>query len=82
MSGTGAGRPRARRGADPVRAADDADLGKVVALEPDALRPTHLVVEKGLLRKHDLRVPVSAVCNYEGGTIYLDVPKEALEGAG
>ncbi len=67
---------------DKVRAADDADLGKVVALEPDPLRPTHLVVEKGLLRKHELRVPVGAVCNYEGGTIYLDLPQAALEGAG
>ncbi len=67
---------------DKVCSADDADLGKVVALEPDALRPTHLVVEKGLLRKHELTVPVAAVCNYEDGTIYLDATKDALEGAG
>ena len=67
---------------DKVCAADDTDLGKVVTLLPDAARPTHLVVEKGLLRKHDVTVPVSAVCNYEGGTIYLDVPKDALAGAG
>ncbi len=67
---------------DKVRAADDADLGKVRALLPDAARPTHLVVEKGRLRKHDVTVPVSAVCNYEDGTIYLDLAKDALEGAG
>ena len=66
---------------DKVRSADDVDLGKVVALQPDMLHPTHLVVEKGLLRKHDLTVPVSAVCNYEAGTIYLDQPQAALEGA-
>ena len=66
---------------DKVRSADDADLGKVVALQPDTLRPTHLVVEKGLLRKHELTVPVSAVCNYADGTIYLDQPQAALEGA-
>ncbi len=67
---------------DKVYSADDADLGKVTALLPDAAAPTHLVVEKGLLRKQDLTVPISAVCNYEDGTIYLDVTKDALEGAG
>ena len=67
---------------DKVRSADDVDLGKVVALEPDPLRPTHLVVEKGLLRKHELRVPVGAVCNYADGTVYLDLPQAALEGGG
>ena len=65
---------------DKVRSADDVDLGKVVALQPDMLRPTHLVVEKGLLRKHELTVPVSAVCNYADGTIYLDQAQAALEG--
>ncbi len=67
---------------DKVCAADDADLGKVVGFLPDATRPTHLVVEKGVLRKQELRVPVSAVCNYQDGTIYLDRPKDALEGPG
>ena len=66
---------------DKVRSADDVDLGQVVALQPHLLQPTHLVVDKGLLRKHDLTVPVSAVCNYEDGTIYLDQPQAALEGA-
>ena len=67
---------------DKVCSADDVDLGKVVALQPDAGKPTHLVVEKGLLRKHELTVPVSAVCNYEGGTVYLDLPEAALGGGG
>ena len=70
------------REGDKVCAADDADLGKVVGFLPDAAKPTHLVVEKGRLRKQDLRVPVSAVCNYEDGTIYLDLPKAAVEAAG
>ena len=70
------------REGDKVRSADDADLGKVAGFLPDATKPTHLVVTKGLLFKHDLTVPVSAVCNYEDGTVYLDLPKDALEGAG
>ncbi len=67
---------------DKVCSADDVDLGKVVAVEPDAGPPVRLVVEKGLLRKHELTVPVSAVCNYEDGTVYLDLPMAALEGGG
>ena len=67
---------------DKVCAADDADLGKVAELLPDAAAPTHLLVKKGVLVKHDLTVPVSAVCNDEGGTVYLDLAKDALEGAG
>ena len=63
---------------DQVCSADDHKLGKVVALEPDATKPTHLVVEKGLLIKHDYRVPTSAVCNYEGGTVYLDLTKDEV----
>ncbi len=67
---------------DEVCSADDHKLGKVVAVKPDAVRPTHLVVEKGLLRKHDLTVPVSAVCNYDNGTIYIDLTKDAAERTG
>ena len=70
------------RTGDKVRSADDVDLGKVVAVEPDAGPPARLVVEKGLLRKRALTVPVGAVCNYEDGTVYLDLPEAALEGAG
>ena len=70
------------REGDKVCAADDADLGKVAGFLPDATKPTHLVVAKGLLVKHELTVPVSAVCNYEDGTIYLDLPKAAIEGTG
>ena len=67
---------------DKVCSADDQDLGKVAGFLPDATHPTHLVVRKGLLVKHGLTVPVGAVCNYADGTIYLDLPKAAVEGAG
>ena len=67
---------------DEVCSADDHKLGKVVAVQPDAMRPVYLVVEKGLLRKHELTVPVSAVCNYDDGTIYVDLTKDAAESTG
>lgn len=67
---------------DQVCSADDHKLGKVVQFVPDMVSPTHLVVEKGLLFKHDLTVPVSAVTNYEGNTIYLNLTKAAVEQAG
>jgi len=64
---------------DQVISADDHKLGKVIALVPDMLAPTHLVVEKGLLIKHDVQVPVSAVSNYAGGTIYLNATKDQVQ---
>ncbi|MDP9357153.1 MAG: hypothetical protein M3R02_18075 [Chloroflexota bacterium] len=65
---------------DQVCSADDHKLGKVVDFVPDAMNPTHLVVEKGLLIHHDYHVPTSAVCNYEGNTIYLDLTKDQVVG--
>ncbi len=65
---------------DQVCSADDHKLGKVVDFVPDAMHPTHLVVEKGLLIHHDYHVPTSAVCNYEGNTIYLDLTKDQVVG--
>lgn len=70
------------RKGDKVYSADDVDLGKVVAVEPETGKPAHLVVEKGLLAKRTLTVPVGAVCNYADGTIYLDLPEAALGGGG
>ena len=67
---------------DQVVSADDHKLGRVVAFYPDMIHPTHLVVEKGLIFHHDYYVPVSAVSNYEGNTIYLDEPKEAVVNQG
>jgi hypothetical protein len=67
---------------DEVRSADDQKLGKVVRFVPDMVSPTHLVVEKGLLFKHDFVVPVSAVTNYDGDTIYLNLTKDAAVSAG
>ncbi len=65
---------------DQVCDADDHKLGKVVDFVPDAMNPTYLVPEKGLLIHHDDRVPTNAVCNYEGGTIYLDLTKDQVVG--
>jgi hypothetical protein len=46
------------------------------------ITPTHLVVEKGLIFHHDYYVPVTTVSNYEGNTIYLDVPKDLVVNQG
>jgi|SRR3954451_7622935 hypothetical protein len=67
---------------DEVCSADDHKLGKVVRFVPDMVSPTHLVVEKGLLFKHDYVIPVNAVTNYEGDTIYLNLTKDAAVNAG
>ena len=62
---------------DQVVSADGHKLGKVVGCHPDGPRPTHMVVERGLLFHHDFRVPLRAVSNYEDGTVYLNVTKDA-----
>jgi hypothetical protein len=67
---------------DEVCSADDHKLGKVVRLLPDTTAPTHLVVERGVLFKHDYRIPVDRVTNYNGRTIYLDVIKSFVDRAG
>jgi hypothetical protein len=67
---------------DQVVSSDDHRLGRVVAFYPDMINPTHLVVEKGLIFHHDYYVPVGAVSHYEGKTIYLDEPKEAVVNQG
>ncbi len=63
---------------DQVCSADDHKLGKVVDLLPDAIHPTHLLVEQGLLIHKDYQVPTSAVSNYESDTIYLDLTKDQV----
>src|SRR5205823_6502143 len=64
---------------DEVYGADDSKLGKVIAVLPDATRPAHLLVEKGLLFHTDYYVPVDAVAHYDAGRVYLAVTKaEAL----
>ncbi len=67
---------------DQVVSGDDHKLGKVVSFDPGMLEPTHIVVKKGLLFKHDYRIRVSAVANYEGETIYLSLTKDAALNAG
>ena len=61
---------------DQVMSADDHKLGKVARIVPDATRPTHLVVEKGRLMRHDFRIPVDTICNYESGTVYVTLTEE------
>lgn len=67
---------------DEVFSADDHKIGKLVALLPDMVSPTHLVVEKGFLFKHEYTLPISHVTNYTGSSIYLDLTKAAAEHAG
>jgi uncharacterized protein (TIGR02271 family) len=54
-----------------VRSADDEKLGKVVAVQQE-----YLVVEKGFLFPTDYYVPTSAIANYDGDTVYLNVGKD------
>jgi len=56
---------------DDVYGCDDHKLGRI-----KAVTPTHLVVEKGLLLHTDYHVPLQAVANVEGGTVYLDVTRD------
>ena len=67
---------------DQVLSADDHKLGKVRGVLPDTAHPTHLAVEKGRLFHHDYRIPVSAVANYEGGTVYLSMTEGEARNAG
>ncbi len=56
---------------DTVCGCDDHKLGRV-----KAVGPTHIVVEKGILFHTDYYIPLTAVANVEGGTVYLDVTKD------
>ena len=67
---------------DQVMSADDRKLGKIARLQPDATKPTHLVVERGRLVHQDMRIPVEAVSNYERGTVYLTLTEAAARTAG
>ena len=67
---------------DEVRSGDDHKLGTVVALYPDATRPTHLVVEGGLLFRHGYFVPVDAVTTHDGERIYVGATREEAQARG
>ena len=67
---------------DQVVSADDRKLGKIARILPDSTKPTHLVVERGRLVHHDMRVPVDAISNYERGTVYLTLTEDAARTAG
>jgi len=80
MESTGA-QWRFREG-DTVFGSDGHKLGKVVGFFPDYTNPQFLIVEKGLIFSHDYYVPVSAVTNYEGNEIFLDVGKDEVVNRG
>ena len=67
---------------DEVRSGDDHKLGKVVALYPAMTRPTHLVVEGGLLFHHAYYVPVDAVTTHDGGRVYVGATKAEAQALG
>jgi len=54
-----------------VRGADDEKLGKVIAVQQG-----YLVVEKGFFFPTDYYIPTSAIANYDGDTVYLNVGKD------
>jgi hypothetical protein len=51
-------------------------IGKVVGFFPDYTNQQYLIVEKGFIFSHDYYVPLSAVSNYDGNEIYLDISKD------
>jgi len=64
------------REGDTVFGSDGHKLGKVVGFFPDYTNQQFLIVEKGFIFSHDYYVPISAVSNYEGNEIFLDVGKD------
>lgn len=62
-------------GADVV-GSDNSSLGKVEAVLPDAAHPAYLHVRQGHLFHTDFYVPVGAVANYDGQTVFLSVTAE------
>jgi len=54
-----------------VRSADEEKLGKVIAVQQG-----YLVVEKGFFFPTDYYIPTSAIANYDGDTVYLNVGKD------
>jgi hypothetical protein len=62
---------------DEVCGADDHKIGTI-----EAIGPTHLVVEKGLLLKEQLYIPLEAVNNCSAGKVYLGVTKDEVKAQG
>jgi hypothetical protein len=76
-------RPQWRfREGDTVFGSDGHKLGKVVGFFPDYTDQQFLIVEKGLIFSHDYYIPMTAVANYEGNEIFLDVAKDEVIGRG
>jgi uncharacterized protein YrrD len=59
----------------------DEHAGRVIKLvvNPARQRLTHLVVERGLLVRHDVVVPVSNVARVDGDTVVLNLTAEELK---
>jgi hypothetical protein len=73
---------------DTVVTADGENLGHVIALWPDMLTPSHLVVEGGLIIHHDWYIPAHAIASYvparngEPGLVTLGVTRGEIAAAG
>jgi YHS domain-containing protein len=67
---------------DEVMSADEKRLGKVIALWPHRTAPTHLVVAQGVLRRHHVYIPTSAVTTYDGRHVYVDATKAEISQRG
>ena len=61
------------REGDEVFAGDGGKVGKVAAV-----RPGHIVVEKGFFFPTDYYIPTGAVATYEDGQVYLNVTKDEV----
>lgn len=72
---------RFREGDDVIRAGEK-KLGKVIAFFPDMTMPSHLVVHGGMLFHQEFWVPVSAMSNYDGQHIDVNVTKDEASNRG
>lgn len=52
---------------------------KLVAMEPESRKVTHVVVHKGVLLGRDVVVPIERLTRMEPGHVYLDVTDQELE---
>jgi hypothetical protein len=52
---------------------------KLVAMEPESRKVTHIIIHKGLLPSRDVVVPIEHATRMEPGHIYLDVTEDQLQ---
>jgi hypothetical protein len=72
---------RFREGAEVVGADNDA-LGDVAEILPNTAHPAFLRVRHGRLHHTDYYVPITAIANYDGDTVYLNVSVEEAKHRG